>query len=547
RAGAVFYAEAARRGAERDFRFIGAGSLIGLLLLLFLVFRSPRPLALGLVSVGFGIGAAVVVTVSVFGELHLITLVFGASLIGEAIDYSIQYFAARLAAGPAWEPMAGLRRVAPALSLAFLTSALSYLALMLSPFPALSQIALFALSGLGAAGLTVFLLLPALLARPDRRDPEAAVALPRRLLAAWRARVGPRAALAICAALAALAAPGALRLEANDDVRLLAARPAALQMQEARLRELSGMTNGGRFFLVAGENREEMLRRGEALAERLARLAEEGALEGYSGIASFVPSRERQAQNRALWREAVFGDAARLARLFSDMGLRDEIAGRLAGEFRDSEGRFLELGDWLASPLSAPFRHLWLGEADGRAASAVLLRGERDFVRLAAAASPGVAFVDKAGSVSRLFGETRRWGAGWLLGALFLVYGALCPRFGARAAAGVLAPAALGLFLAVGLFGYLGLPFTLFNLMGLILSLGVGVNYAIFLKEGGENSAAALAGALLSAATTLLSFGLLAFSSMPALAGFGLTLLTAVGAACLLTPMVLSFPRAEGK
>ncbi|MDR1709860.1 MAG: hypothetical protein LBS70_09110, partial [Candidatus Accumulibacter sp.] len=39
RAGAVFYAEAARRGAERDFRFIGAGSLIGLLLLLFLVFR----------------------------------------------------------------------------------------------------------------------------------------------------------------------------------------------------------------------------------------------------------------------------------------------------------------------------------------------------------------------------------------------------------------------------------------------------------------------------------------------------------------------------
>jgi predicted exporter len=80
-------------------------------------------------------------------------------------------------------------------------------------------------------------------------------------------------------------------------------------------------------------------------------------------------------------------------------------------------------------------------------------------------------------------------------------------------------------------------------MMALVLVLGVGVNYAIFLYEGGEQRPATWSGVLLSAGTTLLSFGLLAFSSMPLLADFGLALLVGIGAAVLLSPMVLSMTR----
>ena len=547
RTGTVFYAEAARSSAEREVDIIGAGSLAGMLLLLYAVFRSLRPLALGLLSVGFGIGAAVVVTVFVYGELHLITLVFGASLIGEAIDYAIQYFAAHLGAGTAWEPVTGLKRIAPGLCVALATSALGYAALMLAPFPALSQIALFALCGLGAAWLTVFLLLPWLLTRPGRRDPETAVAVPRRFLLAWRARVGRRTCFVLCVVLLAAAVPGALRLTGNDDVRLLVTRPPALQAQEERIRALAGMSNSSQFFLVEGGSAEEVLRREERLTAALGKLSETGALGGFTGVSAFVPSAERQAQNRALWRKAVFADETGLTCLFAEMELRDEVGDRLIGEFKEADGRLLRVEDWLGSPLSAPFRHLWLGGVGKGAAAIVQLQGVHDVERLAAVAAevPGVSFVDKAGSVSRLFQEYRQWGAAWLLGAVALVYGVLCLRYGARMAAVMLAPTLIAIALAAGAFGYLGLPFTLFNLMGLVLVLGVGVNYAIFLKEGGVNAAATLAGVLLSAGTTLLSFGLLAFSSMPALAGFGLTLLTGIGAAVLLAPMVLSFSRED--
>jgi predicted exporter len=76
--------------------------------------------------------------------------------------------------------------------------------------------------------------------------------------------------------------------------------------------------------------------------------------------------------------------------------------------------------------------------------------------------------------------------------------------------------------------------------MALLLVLGVGVNYSIFLWEGGTRSRAALAGVIASSLTTLLSFGLLAFCSLPALAWLGITLSFGILLALLLTPLALA-------
>ena len=545
--GTVFYANAARQTAEHEVDLIGAGSLLGMLLLLYLVFRSLRPLALGLLSVGFGIGTAVAVSVAVHGELHLFTLVFGASLIGEAIDYAVQYFAAQLGAGRNWEPMSGLRRIAPGLTLALATSLLGYGALLLAPFPALAQIALFAFSGLSAAWLSVFLLLPSLLVHPSQRDPEAAVAVPQKFLRGWQENMSRRRCLVVAALLLMLAVPGWLRLSSSDDVRLLISRPASLVAQEETIRELTGLGNGSQFFLVEGDTPDAVLSHEETLAAGLDDLTAQGGIAGYQALSAFVPSSGRQAQNRQLWQEKVFADEAALRKLFAHSDLRDDIADLQIAAFKASANQTLRLEDWLQAPVSPPFRHLWLGRTATGYAAIVLPQGIRDVAQLATVAHnlPGITLVDKASSVSRLFRDYRQWGALWLVGAFALVYGVLCVRYGLRQAAVTLAPTLLAIALALGVFGHLGTPLTLFNLMALMLVLGVGVNYAIFLREGGGNhaqaAAATLAGVLLSAGTTLLSFGLLAFSSMPALSGFGLTLLVGISIAVALAPMVLSF------
>lgn len=544
RTGTVFYAGAAHANAEAEMHRISIVSLIGMLTLMFLVFRSIRPLLLGLLSVGFGISSALAATLAVYGDIHLITLVFGASLIGEAIDYAIQYFAAHLGAGKAWEPMQGLRHIRAGLLIALITSLMGYAALALAPFPALSQIALFALAGLSAACLSVFLLLPAFLRHPSQRDANRVVTLPQHILLKWQHKIRPGHCLLASLSILLLAIPGWMRLQANDDVHILISRPAVLLAQENVIRHIIGFDNSSQFFLVEGSDTETLLQHEEALATRLAALIQDGMLDNFQGVSSFVPSQQRQQENRSLW-QAVMQDEPRFKSLLSEAGLRDEVAQVQLQAFKDSGNRKLTVEHWLTQPLAKPYQFLWLGDTGHGVASIVLPQGIQDTSALAQAAHalPGVTFVDKAGSVSALFHEYRQWSIWWLAIAIALIYGVLTLRYRWQPALVILLPTLLAIAVTMSVFGYLSIPLTLFNMMGLMLMLGIGVNYAIFLREGGVHRAATLAGVLLSAGTTLLSFGMLAFSQMPALSSFGLTLLLGIAISALLAPMLLSFDR----
>ena len=70
-----------------------------------------------------------------FDRVHLITLVFGASLVGVAEDFGIHYFASRSAA-PHETGGALMQRLAPGMALALGTSVLAYAVMALVPFPA---------------------------------------------------------------------------------------------------------------------------------------------------------------------------------------------------------------------------------------------------------------------------------------------------------------------------------------------------------------------------------------------------------------------------
>lgn len=543
RTGAVFYAEAARARAEYEIDFIGAGSLIGMLFLLYFVFRSIRPLALGLLSVSFGVATALVVTIELYGEIHLITLVFGVSLIGEAIDYAIQYFAAHLGSGKNWDPIVGLRRISPGLTIALATSLLGYSVLLLAPFPALSQIGLFAIVGLSSAWLSVFLLLPALLDKPNERDPEVAVAGAKHILSWWKTHMGKRECYVIATLILLGSAPGWFQLYGNDDIHILVTRPPGLVSQEEKIRKLTGIGSSNQFFLIEGASVDEVLLNDEKLATRLDNLASHGEISSFQSISKLLPSIEMQQKNHELWADKVFFDESALNHILANIGLRDEIIKHQISDFRASSGNFLLLEDWLKSPISTSTKNLWLGKTTQGFAALSLPQGIRNVTSISqiGVGLPGVTFVDKAASTSLLLHNYRKWGGLWMFGVIALIYGALFIRYKGQQAAIILTPTILAIMLTFGIFGYMHIALTLFNMMALMLVLGVGVNYSIFLSEGGVHAAAALAGVLLSAGTTLLSFGLLVFSSMPALSSFGLTLLIGVGIAVLFAPMTLTF------
>ncbi|HZZ09915.1 MAG TPA: MMPL family transporter [Paraburkholderia sp.] len=566
RTGAVFYAESARSASEREVHLIGLASLGGIALLMLWVFRSPRLILLGFVSTALGIVCALAATLLVFGKLHLLTLVFGASLIGEAVDYSIQYFVVYLGAPRDWDARRGAREVRPALSVALATSLLGYAILTWVPFPALKQIACFAMVGIVTAYASVLWLLPALLTRGPKRSPRRIFDNAARVLAVWHRTIGGKRAWVVAMLLLIVAIPGWLRLTRDDDIHLLIQRDPVLVAQENKVRDAVGVDNSAQFFVVRGETPEAVLQRAEALGAKLDALnGTANSVGSYQSVAQFVPSAKQQHDDHALLAQHVFNDPSAVRATLLQAGFKDEVADAWLAAYAKPQPT-LAVDTWLKAPWSQPYKHLWLGEVDARshAYAAVVIpqgvtpRNEPALIAIAAAV-PGIAFVDKAASVSKLFGAYRVDSGWWLGGALALVLVLLILRYAPKKAlpGDALKPASawqrvsggvtvtLPVLLAAGVtlavFGYAQVPLNLFNWLALMLVLGVGANYAVFLREGCLRADADLGavwtGVLLSAATTLLSFGMLGMSAMPALKSFGATLALGIAVSVLLAPI----------
>lgn len=541
RAGALFYAAAARADAEHDVHMVSIISTLGIGLLLLWVFRSPGPLLLAFLSTAIGVVTALTLTLLIFGQIHLLTLVFGAALLGEAVDYSIQYLSARANAGTSWDATRGSHQVRPALLLALGTSLLGYALLGLMPFPALRQMAVFAMAGMLAACVSVFWLLPALLQKPTRPMSPRLVSL-----ASGLQRLAGRAGWPAFVVLIVIALPGWWRLGHDDDIHLLISPPASVTEQEAHIRDITGLGNGTQFYLVHGDTAEQTLQREEALDARLQAMVDKGTLQSWLGIAVMLPSQQRQQANQAAL-APLFAQPDKLKAMLQNAGFRQDAIDAYVGAW---PGTPLTIQEWMKLPISTPFRYLWMvdGEhADGNQGfgSLVVPQGQEDIALLRAAAEglPGVELIDKPASVSNLFGRYRHYASLWLLAALVLIAPVFGWRYGWRQMPRVMAPPVFGIGLTLAALGYLGQPLTLFHWMALMLVLGVGANYAVFMQEGEPHTrhlpGATFTSVLLSAVTALLSFGLLAISSMPALQHFGLTLLLGIGITVVTVPMSL--------
>jgi predicted exporter len=195
----------------------------------------------------------------------------------------------------------------------------------------------------------------------------------------------------------------------------------------------------------------------------------------------------------------------------------------------------------MANTFSGPYRMFWLGATPHGMASVVYPLGTPDGRALKAAVRglEGVSLVDKARSVSDLMGQYRRLASWALAAAVVMVWVLLGFWRGPRAATAMVAPPFLGMILALAVTALTGAPVTLFTLMALILLLGFGIDYTVFLGEGGRKDPSALLGVLLASASTLISYGLMGFSHTPALRGFGIALAAGVLGTTLLSFIAL--------
>jgi predicted exporter len=304
-----------------------------------------------------------------------------------------------------------------------------------------------------------------------------------------------------------------------------------LKRQEEAIRRLTGVAASGQFLLVQAPNTEEALRREEALFPLLERARGKGVLAGYQALAQFVPSMARQAENRALVRDRLV--APYLAAYYRDIGMApgdEAVPGK--------NQRALVPADLLAEPALWFLSHLVVETGPVAATHLVLLQGATDpsALRQVVESVPGIRFIDPTGDVSRLLGEYRARAVALLAVSVVLMLPLLAWRYGARGSLRVALPSVAAVIVAPAITALLGLPFTFFNAMALVMVLSIGIDYAIFCREGGAQPPITVLGIGMAMLTTILSFGLLAVSSTAAVQAFGLTMLFGILLAFLLAP-----------
>jgi predicted exporter len=526
-AGAVFFAGAGATTALADMSTLGTVSTLGTIAIVLLVFRAVTPLLLTILAIGVGMGAGLSVSLLLFGDLHILAMLLGLSLIGIAVDYSLYYCVEMFAPGNR-TPYQRLARVMPGITLGLITTAVGYATFLLAPFPGLRQVAAFSVVGLIASFATVVFWLPLL----DRRRP---IRHGRMLLAAtallWRFWEAPRlrpARIAVLTVLAGIGLAGAFHVTALDDVRRMQSLSPELVAEQARMQQIAGFTIGTQFFVVRAPDQETALQREETLLDRL-RLS--GGLSGYRATASFVPSAQRQRQNRDLVRVDL--QTPLLAGYLAQIGLPNTEPNPDPTDVL-TVAMAMKIG-----PLADVLRELTVPDGSG-VADIVMLDDVKDAasVRAAGAGIDGVNFVDPAADFSRLLGRYRRLAVALIAVSAVLMLPLLALRYRFLGAIRVMLPAVITIVVVPLAKSLWGDPFTFFDAMALVLVLSVAVDYAVFCAEADTAyKPVALLGVWMAMASTVLSFGLLERSEVAAVHAVGSTMLLGVVLAFLLAPM----------
>ena len=530
------FAVESRAVIERDSWRLSAIAGAVVIVILLSVYRSIRIVLLSLLPVVSGLLVGIAAVGLVFGSVHGITLGFGATLIGEAVDYPTYLFTH---VAPGESVRETLRRMWPTLRLAVLTTVFGGLTMLLSSFRGLSQLGLLSVTGVLVAGLVTRWVLPSL--APDR-----GIGIDRRTLSVdWtRAMRSSRYGrwLMWCLLAASLIVMATRHAGMwDDDLANLSPVSESAKALDQELRAELGAPDVRYLVMVTGNNEEEALTRSESIAGALQGLVERHLLAEFDMAAHYLPSRDTQSRRRAALPQGAALRAA-LKEALRGLPFREDLFEPFLREVEQARtGALIDLADWQSSALSLKIRSLLL-ENGHEWTALVPLRGVSDGAQIAARISelgdPHVVFLDLKEESNQLVNGYRHeslrltsWG---ILAIAAILWWGLRDLF---AVGRVLAPVLMAVVMVVAVLILLGERLNLFHLVSLLLVIGIGLNYALFFNRDVRDEAdtrRTVLSLMVCSMATLSAFGALAFSRTPVLHAIGLT----VGLGCLFSLFV---------
>lgn len=522
--GLVFHASQGAKIAQSEISTVGVGSLIAVIALVLIIFRSAKSFLFILSVLACSTLVALTVTWLSFGQVHLVTLAFGSTLLGLAADYCFHFLVKMRATG---DPLVARKLLFKGLVISCLTSITAYLIQLFSPFPGLQQFAVFVASGLVTACIMVLvfgvLFKPTVPASIPAGQWFGSLFEPvyRKIagLGIWLVMIG---VAIILVALFSLYRQGVV-----DDVRLLNTSGSQLIESEQRVQQLLGNFSMQRYLLVEGQSPQQVLQQIALLEKKISEIMQVDASQMIVSPTSVVPSLLQQQADYQLIQEKIFsaqGAAEILCQsLQSDCGwMKPQPA--FSTELSPDQLPQLLL------PLSPSLALL------KNSTAIVFIRNEQFAGQIAGIdlQVPGVTYVDQVENLTSILRNFRQE-ISWLLGGFYICL--VIFSFLVFSRHGILIVSAVTFSSIVALSAASGVGITLFHILALLLVIGITVDTAVFYITPGLDRDT-WAASTLACLTSIIAFGLLSLSQVPLLNQFGSVVFYGLICAWLVTPLI---------
>ena len=537
--GTPFHSYKSSTSANNEITLISTVTMLALIILLIIVFKNPLPIILSVTSILLSIATAFSITYLIFGKIHILTLVFGTSLIGSCIDYSLHFFI-NWKANAALKSGAEIRKhLMTGLLLSLLSTEICYLILVFAPFGLLKQMAVFSLFGIFSSFLTVVSLYPLLKMPPDNKRSIPIIGMYR--APSWyNKKLVSRFAIPIffVVTLSTLAVfHKNVKIE-NHVNELYKAKGRVLDDTILAYKVLNYNPSG--WFIVSGDSAEETLELEEKLCTRLEEVNKGKALGGYLATSQYIPSIAKQKQSR----EAAKNLLPYAGDQLEALGYDSSSAAVLKKSYEAGADDFItpdsvEIPDYLKSAISTE----WLGEIDGKYYSIVLPVSITDEAAYESIAdeNPNLYFEDKIRDIGRDLDRLTKTILLLFIIAYVVIVIVLKFFYTWKETMKIAAIPMLIVLVISSIFAANKINLEFFSITGMILVFGLGLDYVIYMIENEKrhdesgNSRLEPFAILLSFLTTAVSFGALALSSFVPVHMLGLSIFLGLTTAFLCT------------
>lgn len=507
--GTVFYSDYASNMARHDLALLGSITVIGVFALIFFVFRSFVPLCLTILSVATGVMSGFAFLCIFFDSINLVIIGMSLSVVGVVCDYTIYYMTLRVSRDCTGSSFDTIKQMTKPLLFAVSTDVIAYLIIVLSPVTPLKQLSVFCMAAITFSALTVILIEPYLCRHIKKKDFSF-----KGLFSLYLNFVSlKKVNLTVLALIVLITVAGLIKFDVNDDPASFHSLPQVLKQQDDEIARITSQKTSQKYLIVEADSENELLKINENIKNALELMVKKKVISSYRALP--LDSIDTQKGNFELIKKTL-----------------DNLKAPLLSEsFNDSElysYKTLSLDEFIRSPLGNAYEPLYIRGSDKAPYALSILvydvKNRTDLQNELSKVTSKAYFLDRKDDFTKVFCHYRVLISYVLYVFLIVISVVSVIRLGIKKGLFSALFSLLSTLFALSALLLCGYKLNLFSELALILVLGIGVNYTIFFNSNTNIKSTSLVAIVTALLTTLLTMGVLIFSSVNAISGFAVAL-----------------------